>query len=130
MLTELHDYQLTPAGLFEVWPTEGSEPYQFAALALISWASLRNMKHYGAWPVDDFGNNMVVTNLVSQTWPTEEITPWSQSFGAWWDSVGAKDALLLDYLNAEITGIRASMPAALTTAEEKEQGSVDGLPIV
>lgn len=105
MLQELYDYTLTPAGTFQVWPTEGAEPYQFAALALISWASLRNMKHYEASSVDDFGKNIVTTLYISQD--GEEYTH-PQTYAAWWAGVGQKDRLLLDYLNAEITGRRAA----------------------
>lgn len=127
MLTELHDYQLTPAGILQVWPTDGAEPYEFPITDLLAWASNRSMEPYEAADVDDFDNNIVTTLYISEK--GEEYTH-TRATREWWAETNQKSRLLRDFVNAEITGCRATMPAAFATDAEKEQGSADGLPII
>ena len=129
MLTELHDYQITEDGIFQVWPTEGAGPYQFPFYYLLAWASNKNMSKYGAHEVDDFdAAEREVITVYSGPEGYDNVI--SRHTSEWWADVQEKDKLLLDYLNAEVTARRATMPAAGATEAEKEQGSADGLPII
>lgn len=105
MLQELHDYQLTPSGLFQVWPTEGAEPYEFPVYYLLAWASNKPMRKYGAHEVDDFdaAESEVITVYSG---PEGDDNVISRHTCEWWADVQEKDKLLLDFVNAEITGRR------------------------
>ncbi len=127
MLQELYDYTLTPAGLIQVWPTEGAEPYEFPITDLLAWASLEKMKKYETDEVEYFDETYVYV-IVLDEFGDDMILPMRISY--WWDEIGAKDRLLIDYLNSEITGRRDSIPAAFATEQEKNRGSADGLPII
>lgn len=128
MLTELHDYQLTPAGIFQIWSAEGAEPYEFPICDLLCWAAETNVSKYGAHDVYDWSDTEVVTFYPTAA-PDEDI-PKVRHFSEWWADVQEKDRLLLDFINAEITGRRDSIPAAFATEQEKNRGSADGLPII